>query len=549
MPYEGPLKRYGKVIGEQVDGIRSVKSNTEQIADLYKEQHEREKIPLAERVIAAIEEHYVYPAGPKAMQMVRLLDHEKDFIENALEPQIREAALSLPRGNNKTGLVAMITAEAVCGELAQHGADVMLVAASIDQGGIAFDDIKFHIGRRLGLDERELKRRFRIADSITQKSIQCPEKRIRLRVYGSDPRYAHGRRTSLALLDEPAQWITTQGRDRKMYNAVKTSLGKHENSKLIALGTMPDDDADPDNWFTNLINSNQKNVHSVFIGHIKDEDQDPSELLFESTWRPVNPLVEHNSALLETIRQEAEAVIEGTGDINSFKALRLNMGTAEVVVGEALVDQAHLDLCCTDSLERGFGGYVLGIDAGSRSALSSATAVFANGTVEEFARVPASQPIPEGSNSWQRAIKDGLPIPCIKALIGTVIAELGEEPVEVICDNYRSADVKEACLYHGLQEPMIEHDTMSAHESVGYLRTICEARGLRWLEGGLLDLAIRKARCAVSADGMLKMARHDQAGRSVHTRDDPVAALLPAARLVSRLVAEPVESEVLQIVA
>ena len=58
----------------------------------------------------------------------------------------------------------------------------------------------------------------------------------------------HGLRPLLVLADEPAQWPPSSS--EAALAALRTGLGKFPGSRLIALGTRPDDDA---HWFARML--------------------------------------------------------------------------------------------------------------------------------------------------------------------------------------------------------------------------------------------------------------------------------------------------------
>ena len=99
--------------------------------------------------------------------------------------------------------------------------------------------------------------------------------RVRLKAVGSDPRRMHGLRPLLVLADEPAQWPPSTS--EAALAALRTGLGKFPGSRLIALGTRPDDDA---HWFARMLTEKNATVYAARPG-------DP--VGHRRTWKRANP--------------------------------------------------------------------------------------------------------------------------------------------------------------------------------------------------------------------------------------------------------------------
>ena len=298
----------------------------------------------------------------------------------------------------------------------------------------------------------------------------------------------------------------------------------NQDTKLIAIGTLP---ASEEHWFARMFAAAMPHVHTLLFTH---NQQHPNEKLWKKKyWLPVNPLATHNEHLMEVLTLEAHEAKAGIG-LDSFKALRLNMGVPEVEEGEALLPHTSIEACTTDTLPPATGGHVLGIDLGSRTAYSAATAVYATGRCTTACIYPpAAKPPPGLANEPTHcAIQSTTPIPSAEELLRLAQHTFGT-PEAIFSDNYRTADLETACTTLGLPEPCIQHDTVIAHEFVTHLRATTAQGKLKWIKNGMIHAAIKQARMTTSKDGFQKMARHTQAGRSPHTKDDAIAALLPAA--------------------
>ena len=299
---------------------------------------------------------------------------EKRFIRGTFG-QPGNAALSIGRGNGKSGFVAALAAAVVCPGAPLHGArrEVICVASSFAQSRVIFEDVLAY-AMSLGhdLSDRELWRR---QDSQNMATLEYQPSGARVRCCGSDPRRAHGLRPYLVLADEPAQWESASGKSEAMRSALLTGLGKTPGSRLIALGTLP---ADGQHWFSQMLRDAP--YHQL---HAAEKD---APIYSASTWAKANPSIKYLPSLRAQIKAEAEAARRDGVMLQSFKSLRLNMGLADVVSGVLL--EADVWEGIEGEAERE-GEYILGLDLGGSTAQSAACAFYpASGRLEGFAMFP-----------------------------------------------------------------------------------------------------------------------------------------------------------------
>ena len=132
------------------------------------------------------------------------------------------AALSISRGNGKSGFVAALAAAVVCPGAPLHGArrEVICVASSFAQSRVIFEDVlAYMLGLGHDLADRSLWRR---QDSQNMATLEYRPSGSRVRCIGSDPKRAHGLRPFLVLADEPAQWESSSGKSEAMASALRT---------------------------------------------------------------------------------------------------------------------------------------------------------------------------------------------------------------------------------------------------------------------------------------------------------------------------------------
>ena len=178
--------------------------------------------------------------GRYAGQPMRVLPWQKDA--NKGIGLRNTVALSMSRGNGKTLYASALACSALHpeGPLYVPRGEVVLVASSLGQARIAFRHISFLLRPYIEAEPRN----WRVIDNSHQSQIEWKPGGTVLKALGSDARRAHGLAPTLIIADEPAKWLSG---GREMYVALDTSRGKQEWSKLVAIGTRPDE---ADHWFS-----------------------------------------------------------------------------------------------------------------------------------------------------------------------------------------------------------------------------------------------------------------------------------------------------------
>ena len=226
--------------------------------------------------------------GRRAGEGLTVLPWQRKFVAGAFAAGRTTAALSVARGNGKTVLVAGIACAALDGPLMVPRGETIIVASSFAQACIAFDHVVAFMG-----DKLRDRKRYRFWQTGQLAKVEDKETGASVRALGSDPKRAHGLAPSLILADEPAQWPTHTG-DR-MLAALRTSMGKQPNARLIALGTRP---ASAEHWFAKMLGgvADYAQCHSAGAG-------DPP--FQRRTWKRANPSLDHLPDLAAAIRTEA----------------------------------------------------------------------------------------------------------------------------------------------------------------------------------------------------------------------------------------------------
>ena len=338
---------------------------------------------LADRVIADIEALTV-TQGQGVGLPFSVLKWESRFLRGALRAGVRNSALTVGRGNGKTSLVAGIAVSALTGALVVPRGECTVVASSFDQSRITFEHVLAFLQPEIEADSK----RFRIQDSANRAIIQCRRTGARIRCLGSDPRRAHGLASALVLADEGAQW--EPGKSERMVAALRTGLGKVSNSRLIALGTRP---ADATHWFSVMLDGG---ADFALTYAARDTDA-PNQ---RRTWKRANPSLDFMPDLESTIRAEAADASRDPVQLASFRALRLNQGTSDVLES-VLVDAGTWDRIEGDVPAEGRKAW--GIDLGSGAAMSAIASYW-----PETGRLDGFACFPELPGLGERGLADGV---------------------------------------------------------------------------------------------------------------------------------------------
>ena len=108
----------------------------------------------------------------------------------------------------------------------------------------------------------------------------------------------------------------------------------------------------------------------VSICYAADIDDPPFE---DESWKKANPSWEHMPVLVAAIRRGIKKAEKSSEYLQTFKALRLNMGVADTYIAVLLSSEEWTDTE-TDGPPMRIGPYVLGGDMGGAAAMSAIAA-------------------------------------------------------------------------------------------------------------------------------------------------------------------------------
>ena len=464
--------------------------------------------------------------GRHAGQPFVVLPWQRRFLRGAFS-QSGDAGLTLGRGGGKTTLIAAIGAACVDvgGPLVAPNAESVIVASSFDQALIAFRHALWFLRPTFEAH----KRRFRVQDSANRATITDRETGAMLRVLGSDPKRAHGLAPKLVIGDELAQWPLT--RIDAMLAALTTSLGKIPDSRAVWIGTRPASNLHP---FARILVGD--------LGYLQTHAAGKTDPPFQRrTWLKANPSLPHLPDLEAQIRKDATAARSDPAAMQTFKALRLNMGVSDVVESVLLTVDTWERTCARPVPDRE-GRPVVGLDLGGGRAWSAAVALWPSGRVEALAVAPGTPDVgaqerrdrvPAGT--YRRLFEAGtvttdgdLRVP----RVGTVLDRIRPwRPDVLVCDRFRLAELQDAnppC-------PIIPRRLMPSEwtEDIRAVRRFADDGPLAVDPAARPLLAAALASCTVKTDES-NCTRLVKRGDRNEARDDAAAALTLAAGALAR---------------
>ena len=463
-------------------------------------------------------------------QNLALFPWEKRFIRGALASGVEESALSVGRGNGKTALISALAVAALDGPLATVRGETVVVASSFDQARISYEHVLAFLADRIDEDRA----RWRIQDSANRATITDRKTGARVRVLGSDPRRAHGLAPVLVICDEPAQW--PENTSDKMIAALRTSLGKIDGARLIALGTRP---AASEHWFEKLLTggADYSQVHAA-------RDADP--VFHSRTWDRANPSLRYMPTLRAVIRREADKARKDPAVLPAFRALRLNSGTHDILRA-ALLAAGTWESIEGEADTR--GPVCWGVDLGTTAAMSAVAAFWPDtGRLEVLAAFPSEPSIAgrglrdgvgslyQGMERRGELIVTGGRVVNVETLLREAMGRYGP-PDAVAADRWREGELKDALDLAGVPQAAFVsrgQGFKDGAEDVRAFRKSCLTGRVTPAESLLLRSAMREAVTVADPSGSEKLSKNTEGGRRSRARDDAAAAAVLAVAVGSR---------------
>ena len=446
-----------------------------------------------------------------------------------------DAAISVARGNGKSALMAGICAAVVDpkGPLHRRAAEVVVVASTFRQSTTIYRDVVAYLGSgKYDLNDR---REWRKSDTVNSAVLSHRATGSRVICIGSDPGPRFGMRPYIALCDEPAAW---QGGGDAMLSAIRTGLGKTEGTRLIALGTRPSEES---HWFAKMLDGGAR-----FIQQHRAGKEDPP---FQArTWAKANPSIMggHFAHLKERIKLEAQEAKRDPSLMASFLALRLNLGTGDVLAA-TLLDAGCWTRIEGDALPE--GKCYWGVDLGGNAASSAIAAYW-----PESGRLQAVAAFPNEPTLEQRGARDGVGNLYAEAArrgelyqFGGMSVDYGKlaekalevlgQPSAVAADRWRIADLVDGLRSGGIKSVPLEprgQGFKDGGEDVRIFRKAAIEGRVTPVKSLFLTSCMAAARTLSDPSGNTKLSKATEGGRRLKARDDAAAAAILAVSLGAR---------------
>ena len=357
-----------------------------------------------------------------------------------MRPGIDIACLSLPRGNGKSWLAAVVAARVLDpdDELFRAGTESVVIAPSLAQGRIVYRFVRDMLG-----DNPD----YRFADSFTLVQIVHKPTKTVLQVRSSNAKGALGLvNTNVAIIDEPGAFNVNEG--EALFDAISTATGKPGSPlRCLFIGTLAPAQG---GWWHDLVGGGSKG--STYVKLLQgDLDKWDSW----ATIRKANPLTAISRDFRRKLLEERDQALGDSRLKARFLSFRLNSPSADESAILLTVDDWKL----AESRPVGLpaGRPIVGIDLGSGRAWSAAVAVWESGRIEAMALSPG---IPDLEAQEKRdlvprdtyhklvdngslRLAEGLRVPSPAQLFEWVCDRWGV-PVRLICDRHRLSELRDA---------------------------------------------------------------------------------------------------------
>ena len=506
------------------------KRRAEKPPKVYKERPEKARPGSVIPWLEALE----VTQGEGAGSPLVMLPWERSWIDGLEATRRRTMGLSIGRGAGKTTLTGSLGAAAVAGPWAVPRGLVLIVASTFKQARVAFGHSLAFLKPMI----RENPDRWRVLDSEQSATVEDRATGAVLEAREATPGSLHGPAPVLIIGDEPSQWKATQS-DR-MFSALRTSLGKVPGSRALFIGTRP---GAGDHWFAKLLQRSGTTYQA-------DADADPFD---EAQWHRANPSLAFMPELLATYREEAEDAQADPSLLPGFKALRLNLGGADVEVA-VLIEAEAWQRCEVDLLPQAAGPSVLAFDLSGGDAMAAAACYWpSTGRLEALAAFPPLPKLEERARidgaDYERMRADGdlliLGDPDERVvkpelLVAEALRRWGR-PARIVADYHQQRELQTALDRARFPPAALVTTGMGWKDGPGRIRDFRRAAAggkVYAKRSPLIRQAFSNARTISDSMGSEKIIKGGASGRKRTARDDVAVAALLAVSEGARMPAE-----------
>ena len=411
------------------------------------------------------------------------------------------------------------------------GAEVLLVAASVEQARICF---------RVVRDELEPRGGYRFIDSTLRVGITHVSTNTRLRVLSSSGKTAMGiLGCPLLVADEPGCYENHAG--QLMHDAITTAQGKPGSAlRVLLIGTLAPMAVVPGHWWHDLATGpSTPSTFTMFIQGDAEKWDRASEI------RKANPLMWRFPESRRTLLDERDAARADPRKKAAFLSYRLNVPSRDH--RRELLTPAELAEVFARHAPPRDGAPIVGVDLAGGRAWSAAVAMWRNGRIEVVAVTPGIPDLEaqEKRDAQPRAayrrlvesehlvVAHGQRVPAPAVLTDAIFARWGT-PAVIVCDRFKLPELHDAVHGRCPIAPRQQRWSDSTFDIEATRRAALDGN-LSVEAGSRLLLALSLADAVVESDdqGSQRMLK-TKGSTGCARRDDAAIALALAAGAVAR---------------
>ena len=462
----------------------------------------------------------------------RLFPFQQKIWRDIWDDQIDTVAISMPRGNGKSWLMARAIRELIDTESDrfEDNKDVVLLAASIRQAKTVFKYLRNwleHTGK------------YSWMDAANRCGVKVKGRNVEVMVISSNAKGAFGLvNTSYVFADECGAWEIVGG--KLMHSALVTAQGKM-GSPLKAVFASTLAPGPTNGWWHQMIeggNTIDTRVH-YWRGDLDTWDN-------YHTIRKANPLIHYDARFRKKLlieRNKGRLNADAKSDFLSYRLNILNQSESESLLAPDIWKLA----LNRPVLERE-GKPIVGADLGAGRAWSAAVAMWPNGRTEAFAVAPGIPDLTKQerrdlvpSGTYTRLADAGLlhvatgkRVQPVQDFVEMIEAKWPDTEL-IISDRFRASELED-CTRFPVEQRVWQW--MQASQDVRALRKSC-ADGPLNIEHdcrGLIAASLMAAKVENDTSGNTRLIKR---GSNNTGRDDVAHALTLAAGAVERNAKQP----------
>ncbi len=339
----------------------------------------------------------------------------------------------------------------------------------------------------------------------------------------------------LIIADEPGAWEARGG--EHMFDALRQSMGKIADQKLILIGTRAPSIAD--SWWPMLLEEG-----SGEGTHVRLITPKPKTKWYDTTIiRHANPLSKVHAPLLEKLKRERNAAKKDDRKRRAFEAYRLNKLVD--VSDSVLLEVADWARMVAREVPEREGQPVIGLDLGASLSWCAAWCLWPNGRSEVHALMPGVPALGEverraalPAGRLRRYVDDGVlhiekgrrsaqPETLIK-----ILKEKGiRDPAGIVADRFRAPALADACRGFGTVTARTTRWSEATEDISAFWRlALDEGMTVVPEAHGLVQFALSEAVLRTDDQDSYRLVKR----RGVRSRDDVVQAGVLAAGMTYR---------------